>query len=145
LETAFANAVDKAGGAKVDIFVNNAGCLQPRNPLTTFDQKELEESIAGNLIGSFNAVQTIVPLLSPKAKILNTSSGLAHVNPLPGFWAYSALKLAMVKMFDYLAAENPHLSVFNIQPGVVGTDMSSIGFPDPQDAPGYDDGRPFSF
>ena len=130
LEAAFANASKKAGGAKVDIFVNNAGSLKPPNPLATYGEKELRESIEGNLIGSFNVVQAIVPLLAPKAKILNISSGIAHINPLPGFWVYASLKLAIVKMFDSLQAEHPDLSVFNIQPGVVTTELNQVsGFP----------------
>lgn len=145
LEAAFANAVNKAGGAKVDIFINNAGVLQPRNPLTKFAEKELRDGIEGNLIGSFNAVQIVAPLLAPKAKILNISSGLAHINPFPGFWAYSALKVAIVKMVDYLEVENPHLTVFNIHPGTIGTDMASVGFPDPQEAPEYEDGKLLPF
>ena len=90
----------------------------------------MRESIEGNLIGSFNVVQAIVPLLAPKAKILNISSGIAHINPLPGFWVYASLKLAIVKMFDSLQAEHPDLSVFNIQPGVVTTELNQVsGFP----------------
>jgi NAD(P)-dependent dehydrogenase (short-subunit alcohol dehydrogenase family) len=136
LETAFANASNKAGGAKVDIFVNNAGSLKPLSPLATYDEKELRESIEGNLMGSFNAVQTVVPLLAPKAKILNISSGIAHINPIPGFWAYASLKLAIVKMFDFLQAEHPDLSVFNIQPGVVATELNQVSM-----FPGQDDGK----
>lgn len=136
LEAAFANASNKAGGAKVDILVNNAGSLKPPKPLTTYGEKELRESIEVNLIGSFNVVQVVAPLLAPKAKILNISSGIAHVNPVPGLWVYSSLKLAIVKMFDFLQAENPDLSVFNIQPGVIETELNKVSA-----FPGEDDGK----
>jgi NAD(P)-dependent dehydrogenase (short-subunit alcohol dehydrogenase family) len=136
LEAAFASAINKAGGAKVDICVNNAGSLKPLSPLATYGEKELRESIEGNLIGSFNVVQAVVPLLAPKAKILNISSGIAHINPIPGFWVYSSLKLALVKMFDFLQAEHPDLSVFNIQPGVVATELNHVS-----EFPGQDDGK----
>ncbi|KAH7120846.1 hypothetical protein B0J11DRAFT_50586 [Dendryphion nanum] len=126
LEAAFANASNKAGGAKVDILVNNAASLKPLTPLATYGEKELRESIEGNLIGSFNVVQAVVPLLAPRAKILNISSGIAHINPIPGFWAYASLKVAIVKMFDFLQAEHPDLCVFNIQPGVVETELSQV-------------------
>ncbi|KAF2786538.1 NAD(P)-binding protein [Melanomma pulvis-pyrius CBS 109.77] len=126
LEAAFASASNKADGAKVDVLVNNAGSLKPLSPLATYGEKELRESIEGNLIGSFNVVQAVVPLLAPGAKILNISSGIAHINPIPGFWAYSSLKLAIVKMFDFLQAEHPDLGVFNIQPGVVETELSHV-------------------
>jgi NAD(P)-dependent dehydrogenase (short-subunit alcohol dehydrogenase family) len=136
LEAAFVKASNKAGRAQVDILVNNAGSLKPRNPLTTYGEKELRESIEGNLIGSFNVVQAVMPLLAPRAKILNISSGIAHINPLPGFWAYASLKLAIVKMFDFLQAEQPDLSVFNIQPGVVETELNQVST-----FPGQDDGK----
>jgi NAD(P)-dependent dehydrogenase (short-subunit alcohol dehydrogenase family) len=136
VETAFTNARNKAGGAEVDVFVNNAGSLMPPNSLTTYGEKELRDSIESNLIGSFNAVQTVVPLLAPKAKILNISSGIAHINPIPGFWAYASLKLAITKMFDFLQAEYPDLSVFNIQPGVVTTELNQVS-----NFPGQDDGK----
>ncbi|KAK2749351.1 hypothetical protein FQN55_003677 [Onygenales sp. PD_40] len=126
--------ISQPGGAKVDIFVNNAGSLKPPNPLTTYGEKELRESIEGNLIGSFNVVQAVVPLLAPKAKILNISSAMAHINPVPGLWAYASLKLAIVKMFDFLQTEHPDLGVFNIQPGVVESDLNQVsGFPGQDD------------
>ncbi|KAH8799846.1 hypothetical protein F5884DRAFT_848028 [Xylogone sp. PMI_703] len=134
LEAAFANAIKKAGVAKVDILVNNAASLKPLSPLTTYSENSLRESVEGNLIGSFNVVQAVTPLLAPKAKILNISSGIAHVNPIPGLWAYASLKLAIAKMFDYLQAENPDLSVFNIQPGVVTTELNIVS-----SFPGQDD------
>lgn len=137
LEDAFASAIHKAGGGKIDVFVNNAGVIKTPSPLATYSEEELRESIEGNIIGSFNAIQAMMPLLAPKAKILNISSGIAHITPIPGFWAYASSKLAIVKMFDSLQAENPDLGVFNVQPGVVTTDLNQVsGFP------GQDDGKP---
>ncbi|RFU80063.1 short-chain dehydrogenase [Trichoderma arundinaceum] len=134
LEAAFASAIHKAGGGKIDIFVNNAGVLKPPSPLVTSSEEETRESIEGNIIGSFNAIQAMVPLLAPKAKVLNISSGIAHISPIPGVWAYASFKLAIVKMFDCLQAENADLNVFNVQPGVVTTDLNIIsGFPGQDD------------
>lgn len=135
LDTAFATARSKAGGAPIDIFVSNAASLKPRNDIATYSSADLHSSIETNLIGSFNAVQAILPLLSPRAKILNISSGIAHINPLPGFWAYAALKLALVKMFDFVQDEHPQLGVFSIQPGVVETELNQVS-----KVPGQDDG-----
>ncbi|KAK1249008.1 hypothetical protein MKX08_007228 [Trichoderma sp. CBMAI-0020] len=134
LEAAFASAIRKAGGGKIDIFVSNAGFLKPPAPLANYGEKEMRESIEGNIVGSFNAIQAMVPLLAPKAKILNISSGIAHINPLAGYWPYASFKLAIVKMFDFLQSEHPELSVFNVQPGVVTTDLNEVsGFPGQDD------------
>lgn len=136
VDTAFASAIKQAGGVKVDVFVNNAGTLKPPSPVTTQGEPELRQMIEGNLIGSFNAVQAIMPFLAPKAKILNISSGVAHIDPLPGYWVYGALKLAIVKMFDFLQVENPDIGVFNIQPGVVTTEINQVS-----GISGQDDGK----
>jgi NAD(P)-dependent dehydrogenase (short-subunit alcohol dehydrogenase family) len=136
LEAAFANACKKAGGAKVDIFVNNAGSLKALHPVAKYDEKELRVGIEENLIGSFNVIQAVVPLLATKAKILNISSGIAHLNPIPGMWVYASLKSAIIKMFDFIQAEHPDLSVFNIQPGVVETDLNKAS-----NFPAQDDGK----
>ncbi|KAF2435306.1 NAD(P)-binding protein [Tothia fuscella] len=134
LVVVFKNARDKAGGALVDIIVNNAGSLKPLSRLATYDERNLRESIEGNLIGSFNVVQAVFSMLAPNAKILNISSGIAHISPFPGMRAYASLKLAVAKMFDYLQAENPELGVFNIQPGVVETELNNVSA-----FPGQDD------
>ncbi|CAI6297821.1 unnamed protein product [Periconia digitata] len=134
LETAFASAISKAGGGKVDVFVSNAGSLKPLDTVVAYDEGNLRASIDENLLGSYYVIQTIAPSLAPKAKILNVSSGIGHINPLPGLWVYASLKIALIKMFDAFQAENPELSVFNIQPGVVSTDLNKVSM-----FPGQDD------
>ncbi|KAL1655971.1 hypothetical protein SLS61_001535 [Didymella pomorum] len=135
LDAAFASAVAKAGGeGKVDVLVSNAGLLKPPAPLLTYSTSDLRESIDANVIGSFNVVQAIGPLLASDAKVLNISSGVIHIALWEGFWAYTALKAAVAKMFEFLAVENPGLSVFNVQPGVVKTELNSVsGFPGQDD------------
>lgn len=135
LDAAFASASNKAGG-KVDILVSNAGLLKPANPLLTYSEQDLRESIEGNLIGSFNVIQAVAPLLTHNAKILNISSGVAHIKPWPGFWVYTSLKTTVAKMFDFLQLENPELCVFNIQPGVVATELNEVS-----KNPAQDDGE----
>ncbi|OAL50017.1 NAD(P)-binding protein [Pyrenochaeta sp. DS3sAY3a] len=134
LDTAFASARSKAGGAAIDVFVSNAASLNPRNDVATYSAADLQSDIETNLLGSFNAVQAILPLLAPRATILNISSGIAHIAPLPGFWAYAALKIALVKMFEFVQEEWPLLGVFSVQPGVVETELNRVS-----KVPGQDD------
>jgi len=136
LETAFANALSKAGGGKIDVIVNNAGSLKPGSPVTVYPEKDLRDSIESNLIGSYYVIQAATPLLASNAKVLNVSSGIGHMNPIPGLWVYASLKIALIKMFDFLQAENPDLNVFNIQPGVVETELNQVS-----KFPGQDDGK----
>lgn len=134
LEVAFADALKRAGGAKIDVFVSSAGSLKPPNTIAKYSEQDFRDAIDTNLIGTFNGLQVVLPLLAHDAKVLNISSGIGHVNPLPGYWAYATLKLGITKMFDYLQFENPNISVFNVQPGVVTTELNSVsGFPGQDD------------
>jgi NAD(P)-dependent dehydrogenase (short-subunit alcohol dehydrogenase family) len=83
---------------------------------------------------AFNAVNAILPLLAPTAKVFNISSAIAHTDFIPDVWLYSATKAANIKMFDYLQVENPDLHVVNIQPGVVATGINP-------DFEGQDEGK----
>jgi hypothetical protein len=55
-------------------------------------------------------------------------------DPILGMWAYAALKQAVAKMYDYLQDEHPDLSFFNVQPGVVETDLNKGSGQPGQDA-----------
>ncbi|KAG4420343.1 hypothetical protein IFR04_006549 [Cadophora malorum] len=49
------------------------------------------------------------------------SSGMAHIAPSwVKDWAYAAGKAAIVKVFDYLQAQQPEWHVVQLHPGVVG-------------------------
>ena len=55
----------------------------------------------------------------------------------PRFASYNVAKMAVVRLWDSLAFENPDLNIFHIQPGIVDTAMNreaggvkSVGFED---------------
>jgi hypothetical protein len=49
--------------------------------------------------------------------LLNVTTGLAHMPVvIPGMAAYVSTKLAIAKLFDYIAWENPDIHVVNLQP-----------------------------
>jgi NAD(P)-dependent dehydrogenase (short-subunit alcohol dehydrogenase family) len=135
VDAAFANALKKAGEAHIDILIHSAGILQAHGFVAGYNYDDFRKGFDINMVGAFNAVQAMMPLLAHEAKVFNITSGIAHVN-LPRVWAYAATKIANVKMFDYLQAENPNLQVVNIQPGVISTDinasteMDSVGVDD---------------
>jgi NAD(P)-dependent dehydrogenase (short-subunit alcohol dehydrogenase family) len=127
VNAAFGSAVKKAGGAQIDIFIHNAGILQTNAVVAGYDYDEFRKGLEINMVGAFNAVQAVLPLLAQKAKVFNISSGIAHIGPsvLPLTWAYSATKIANTRMFEYLQAENPNLRVVNVQPGVIDTEINA--------------------
>lgn len=125
VDAAFARAVKQVGGAKVDVFIHNAGILQKLGPVAGYEEADLRSGLELNMIGAFNTVQAMLPLLAPKAKVFNVSSCIAHMLPVPGPWAYAATKAANSKMFDYLQAEHPDLHIVNVQPGVIDTEINA--------------------
>jgi NAD(P)-dependent dehydrogenase (short-subunit alcohol dehydrogenase family) len=44
---------------------------------------------------------------------------------IPAMSSYVSSKLAAAKLFDYIAWENPHIHVVNLQPGAIKTDLNS--------------------
>ena len=54
-------------------------------------------------------------------------AGIGHWQPndsITGDFAYGAAKAAAIKMFDYVAFENPGLHVVNFQPGIIATGIN---------------------
>ncbi|RDW89013.1 hypothetical protein BP6252_01045 [Coleophoma cylindrospora] len=53
------------------------------------------------------------------------TTGAVHTPDMPiPMSAYATLKLAAVKMMEYLAVENPHVRVHMLHPGFIDTAMS---------------------
>jgi NAD(P)-dependent dehydrogenase (short-subunit alcohol dehydrogenase family) len=125
VDAAFTTAVEQAGGAKIDIFIHNAGILQTAGFVAGYDENEYRKGLELNMVGAFNTVQAMFPLLAPKARIFNISSCIAHISVMPGSWAYAATKIANTKMFDYLQTGNPDLHIVNVHPGVVNTEINA--------------------
>lgn len=125
VDVAFAQALRKTGQAKINVFIHNAGILQTNGPVAGYEYEEYRKGLEINMVGAFNAVQAMLPLLSPSAKVFNISSCIAHISLMPRSWAYAATKIANTKMFEYLQAENPNLHIVNVHPGVVNTEINA--------------------
>ncbi|KAM0227045.1 hypothetical protein ACHAPO_011877 [Fusarium lateritium] len=140
INQALNNIVDKTG--KIDIFAANAGILPVYGPVMGYPEEELFRSLMINTMGAFNSIQAFLPLAAPEAKLFNTSSGIGHWQPneaVTGDFAYAAAKAAAIKMFDYVAFENPWLHVVSFQPGIIATGINpdiTVGF-DTVDLPAH--------
>lgn len=120
-------------GAKIDIFVSNAGTLPTQGSPNDLDVDIVKQGLDSNVVASFNAVRAFIPLAAPGAKVFNVSSGIGHMAPLPGMLIYALGKAASIKLFEYFAANNPDLHFVQIQPGVVSTDMQATSSINAQD------------
>jgi NAD(P)-dependent dehydrogenase (short-subunit alcohol dehydrogenase family) len=124
VEKAFKQAATISGG-NVDIYINNHGISPQPGPLAEYDESEWRRTIESNMMSTFYALQAVLPHLAPKAKVIEVSSGMGHISPKLGIWAYSATHAANTKLFQYLQAENPDLWVVSTQPGVVETELNA--------------------
>ncbi|MFH0778947.1 MAG: 3-oxoacyl-ACP reductase family protein [Candidatus Eisenbacteria bacterium] len=111
---------------RVDIVVNNAG-IWKSTPIDTMTGKQLEETIAVNLLGVFHVVTAIVPHMKERksGSIINVSS-TAGQRGEPFHSAYAASKGGVISLTKSLAAElAPHnIRVNCVAPGWVATDMT---------------------
>jgi NAD(P)-dependent dehydrogenase (short-subunit alcohol dehydrogenase family) len=125
IKAALDNIVAKTG--KINVFVSNAGVMRKSGTVADFDEADVRYDYDINVFGAMNAIQAFLPHAAPGACLFNTSSCIGHVGYMPGVWSYAGSKAAAIKMFEYVAAENPDLHVVSIHPGVVSTEINAGG------------------
>jgi len=107
----------------IDIFVNNAAYFPNIGMVADLDADEFAKGFAINVTGSLLLIQGMLANAAPDAVIIHVSSCAAHMPYITKSAPYATSKIAATKLFEYVQAENPHLRVFNIQPGVIDTPM----------------------
>ncbi len=123
-----AGAAHEAGG--LDALVNNASILgpSPQPELLDYPLDVLEEVYRTNTVAPLALVQAVAEDLKPEARILNVTSD-AGVEPYPGWGGYGSSKAALEHLSAILAAENPSLRVYWVDPGDMQTQMHQEAFP----------------
>jgi NAD(P)-dependent dehydrogenase (short-subunit alcohol dehydrogenase family) len=126
---ALADASREAGG--VDALVNNASILgpSPQPDLLAYPLNVLEEVYRNNVISPLALIQDLSTELKPQARIINVTSDAA-VEPYEGWGGYGSSKAALEQLSNILAAENPGLRVYRLDPGDMRTQMHQEAFPD---------------
>ncbi len=125
---ALAEAASEAGG--LDALVNNASILgpSPQPPLLDYPLDRLEEVYRTNAISPLALVQAVRDHLKPGARVVNVTSDAA-VEPYEGWGGYGSSKAALEQLSAILAAENPGLHVYQVDPGDMRTRMHQEAFP----------------
>ena len=122
---ATAAAVLKRFG-RIDVWINNAGVIDPIGHLSAADPEAWGRAIDINLKGVFHGMRAAIPVLRAQGggTILTVSSGAAH-NPMEGWSAYCAAKAgaAMLTRSAHLEEAGHGLRVMGLSPGTVATDM----------------------
>jgi NAD(P)-dependent dehydrogenase (short-subunit alcohol dehydrogenase family) len=126
---ALADAARELGG--LDALVNNASILgpSPQPALLDYPLDVLEEVYRKNAISPLALVQASKSELKPDARIVNVTSDAA-VEPYEGWGGYGSSKAALEQLSHILAAENPNLRVYRVDPGDMRTRMHQAAFPE---------------
>jgi NAD(P)-dependent dehydrogenase (short-subunit alcohol dehydrogenase family) len=123
-------AADALGGA--DLLVNNAGILgpSPQPPLADYPLATLRDVFEVNVVAPLALIQlTVAGLRRRRGAVVNVTSDAA-VEPYPGWGGYGSAKAAIEQASNVLAAEEPDLRVWWVDPGDLRTRMHQEAFPD---------------
>jgi NAD(P)-dependent dehydrogenase (short-subunit alcohol dehydrogenase family) len=124
------HALVDAAGDRVDLLVNNASQLgpSPQPELARYPLAKLHSVYATNVLAPLALVQLTLPLIPPAGAIINVTSDAA-VEPYEGWGGYGSSKAALDQLTAILAAEQPHLRVYAVDPGDMRTRMHQEAFP----------------
>jgi len=116
----------------VDILINNAGALINKSFLET-SKEDLYQMFESNVLGHFNMIQNLLPLMKPGSHIVNIGSmgGFQGSVKFPGLSAYSSSKSALHTLTECLAFElaETGIKVNCLALGSAQTEMLELAFP----------------
>lgn len=116
---------------RLDALVNNASTLgpSPLPPLAAYPLDELQRVLRVNTVSPLALLQLLLPMLeASRGAVLNVSSDAA-VEAYPGWGGYGASKAALDQLTAVLAAENPNVRSYAVDPGDMRTAMHQEAFP----------------
>jgi len=132
---ALVREVEAAGG--LGLLVNNAGTLgtTPLPLLADQPLDDLAEAFKINTLAPLALIQAVLPALRERGgAILNITSDASN-QPYETWGGYGATKAALEQLSNVLAAEEPGLAVWWVDPGEMRTDMLRAAGEDADAAP----------
>jgi NAD(P)-dependent dehydrogenase (short-subunit alcohol dehydrogenase family) len=123
-------ALVAAAGNRIDLLVNNASSLgpSPLPPLSDYPLAALGDVYAVNVLAPLGLIQLALPAMPQGARILNVTSDAA-AEAYEGWGGYGSSKAALEQLTRVLAAEQPGLWVYAVDPGDMRTRMHQEAFP----------------
>jgi len=123
-----AQAADRFGG--IDLWINNAGVLEPIAPLRDISSDAFRTHLEINLTGVFHGTRAFVKLLRRTGRpgvLINISSGAGR-KPYEGWSAYCAAKAAVDRLTECVALEEADhgLRAYSVAPGIIDTHMQAL-------------------
>jgi NAD(P)-dependent dehydrogenase (short-subunit alcohol dehydrogenase family) len=128
--TALVAAADELGGA--DLLVNNAGILgpSPQPRLGEYPLDVLRSVYEVNVVAPLGLVQLALPGLRERGGAIVNVTSDAAVEGYEGWGGYGSAKAAVEQASNVLAAEEPAVRVWWVDPGDLRTRMHQEAFPD---------------
>jgi NAD(P)-dependent dehydrogenase (short-subunit alcohol dehydrogenase family) len=123
-------AVVHAAGPEIDVLVNNASVLgpSPQPALAQYPLEVLEQVYRVNVLAPLALAQLVLPRVPDGGAIVNVTSDAA-VEPYEGWGGYGSSKAALEQLSAILAAEQPSVRVYTVDPGDMRTRMHQEAFP----------------
>jgi NAD(P)-dependent dehydrogenase (short-subunit alcohol dehydrogenase family) len=121
----------RVAGEGLDLLVNNAGTLgaAPLPALADYPLDALRDAFEANVVAPLALTQLLLPALRMRGgSVLNVTSDAA-VEPYAGWGGYGATKAALEQASAVLAAEEPSIRVWWVDPGDLRTRMHQAAFP----------------
>jgi NAD(P)-dependent dehydrogenase (short-subunit alcohol dehydrogenase family) len=122
-------AARRLGGP--DLVVNNAGILgpSPQPPLAGYPLDVLRRVYEVNVFAPLGLAQAALPDLRERGGALVNVTSDAAVEAYEGWGGYGSAKAAVEQASRVLAAEEPSVRVWWVDPGDLRTDMHQEAFP----------------
>jgi NAD(P)-dependent dehydrogenase (short-subunit alcohol dehydrogenase family) len=134
-----------AAGDRIDLLVNNASLLgpSPQPALAGYPLNELRRVYEANVLAPLALTQLALPRMPDDAVVLNITSDAA-VEAYEGWGGYGSSKAALDQLTAIMAAEDPALRIYAVDPGDMRTQMHQEAFPgeDISDRPPPEDSVP---
>lgn len=126
---ALAAAATELGG--VSLLVNNAGTLgaSPLPAMADYPIGELRTTFEINVVAPLALTQLLLPDLRGLGGAVLTVTSDAAVEAYAGWGGYGAAKAALEQACNVLAAEEPAVRVWRVDPGDLRTRMHQQAFP----------------
>jgi len=122
-------AAEELGGA--DLLVNNAGILgpSPQPPLADYPLDVLRDVYEVNVVAPLALTQLVLPGLRARGGAVVNVTSDAAVEAYEGWGGYGSAKAALEQASRVLAAEEPAVRVWWVDPGDLRTQMHQEAFP----------------
>ncbi|HZO77507.1 MAG TPA: SDR family oxidoreductase [Solirubrobacteraceae bacterium] len=123
-------ALIASASERIDVLVNNASVLgpSPQPGLADYPLGELRRVFDVNVFAPLALAQLALARMADGDRIINITSDAA-AEPYPAWGGYGSSKAALEQVSAILAAEQPSLRIYTVDPGDMRTRMHQEAFP----------------